>query len=64
MNLALSLGVIQIIYKNVNKDQKQIFEDSASQNLYAFVGILQKRVKKVLLELEEIRQLYSVKLWN
>ena len=64
VNTIISLGIVQLIYKNGNKDQKEELEWFLKRNTFEATKLFSDRVKTQIIELEEIKKIHGLKNWN
>lgn len=60
----ISLGVLQMLYRNASKEQKDALEDLLNSVTLQTVRLWQERIRKVMEELQQYKKLYATKTWN
>lgn len=60
----ISMGIIQLIYKNCNKEQKEEFEWHLKTNQYETLKILKDRVHFQIKEMESIKSIHAIRAWS
>lgn len=61
---AIHFGIIQYVYRNATKEQKDEFEYHLKKNPYDTCCIFRDRMKTQLNDLREIRTIHGLKNWN
>ena len=64
MKIITSLGIVQLMYKQGNKEQKEELEWFLKNNPIETIKLFCDRVKGHIFELQEIRKIHGIKNWN
>jgi histone deacetylase complex regulatory component SIN3 len=59
----ISMGIIQLVYKNCNKEQKEELEWHLKTNQCETLRILRDRVHFQIKEMESIKSIHAIRAW-